>query len=945
MDTQSALHACDNALNKFPGHESIQALKAIAMQRLDRCSEAVAICDELLSRPKLKEETMFHLELALKGMGKHDKVAKLYEKAYERNPKDPELQRKLFSSYASNGDTVRQQQMALKLYKASGGKSEKFLFWAVASLVMQYESTHQEQFLLIAKTMVEKHAAHGGLLMADSLVLFIEILSKLRMWDAALEHLKEHGKRLMKMENERTLLEIHLLEAGGKLDLAKESLEAYLTTSPDDWNALLKLTDIVFLLLARGTQNQHLGTKVNGQLHVDNEESTSEDLVCQLTRFLHALNEGTKVCAGHVARGPQLALCELKKRMILHGMEYKDDNVANIFPELVDGICDYWIRFGHLASCSLDLSSYCRMLEPPLAIVLQEKMTKALSLMEGLSRLEALRFETSLVQIEYLCGYVVNLEPEGIMSWARQVMLKHEEATTIIGPRDPREFDFADQLPGLAAASLVHCCRKFNTKNSMVDVFACLVAALVDLQVGVRRAPYNAEMQLALCGLYGILSCLREAEKAFTKLEIKHVQYESVASHHLLPMLTSSCSTSTATAHLDRLIEFHSGQVQNVGDSISLAMEHGNFSKAIEFWKFSERLKASFSLAAAESERARIQTRKAIESMLANGRYELDLGHRCIFQGNKTAFRFNDDLQTRPDWLPPPSSWRFAKAELWDHLGNPKANWSWWEDIESLDPRSLRHREALVHELYKSQLAHASILRTCFVLPADTPEPIENAPSAELQALGLQGDVQDSHDIGADSWSDVTLALEQITLQTCRLADVLFSRQEESIGAINEISKILIRSIRCVFTFIMNALPDVVGVFSRVLSVGPSFFNDEVLYLIAVLDKCTRLNRQGKHTTYNVCQSCDGLVATLKSYLQELTEQLKQEHAARKEAGKEIVSLVREKIHKSCTSFSLANFESVVKSIIDEKNAAMDELRHTVELRLRQLSKLAALHC
>lgn len=939
---KSALHACDNALNKFPGHESILALKAISLQRLEWRDESVAICDQLLSRPKLKEETMFHMELALKGMGQHQKVAKIYEKAHKGNPNDPELQRKLFSSYVSCGDTVRQQQMALKLYKASGGKNEKFLFWAVASLVLQYEYTQKEHFLLIAKTMVEKHAAHSRLQLADSLVLFIEILSKLKMWDTALDTLSENGERLIKMDYERKILEIDLFRAGGRLDRAKESLEAYLIKSPDDWNALLKLMDIVIPLPSRIVQFENLSNHPAGRLQKEGTESTAEGPSSSLMCFLDNLNEETKARPGHVTRGPQLALCEVKKRMILQSRKHEDGKVDSIVPELVDRIVDYWSRFGSLACCPLDLSPYCRILHPASATALKEKMSEAFPLVtDDLTREEALKFEASMLQIEYLSGYVANLEPENILSWAKQVMAKYEEATSLIGPRDPREFDFADVFPSLAAGSLVQCCRKFYREHSTLDSFACLVSAILNLRTGVDRAPFNAEMQLALCGLYGILNCLRDVEKAWNKLEIKHVQYESVASHHLLPLLTSSCSTSGTKPHLKRLLEFHEGQVQNIGDSISQAMEDGNFSKAIEFWKFSERLKASFNLAAAKSEQVIAQTRKALETMLASGRCELNLRHEDIVRGDKAAFRFNDDLQTRPDWLPPPSSWCYAKAEIWGFLQNPDATWSWWEDIESPEQRMCQHREALVRELHKSQLAHASVLRTFSAISGDNSESARTVTSVDLQELCLQDNAQVGSENGTESWSSTAVAIEEIMFRSCTLAEALSHGEDGDVGLAKETSDALVHPMNCVFTYILDGLVDTIGVFSRALSVGPSFLNGEVLYLVALLNKYAGFKRKEERINSSTHQSCGVLITTLYSQLQALKAQLTKNRAERKGARVEIASLVKERVQKACTTSSFTHLESVMKSIVDERNTALDELCRITELRLRQIQNLA----
>lgn len=57
------------------------------------------------------------------------------------------------------------------------------------------------------------------------------------------------------------------------------------------------------------------------------------------------------------------------------------------------------------------------------------------------------------------------------------------------------------------------------------------------LLAGVQARPYSGPMRLALAGLYTLLGCPQAAARQARALEIKNIQLDSLASHHLLPGL------------------------------------------------------------------------------------------------------------------------------------------------------------------------------------------------------------------------------------------------------------------------------------------------------------------------------------------------------------------------------------------------------------------------
>ncbi|CAG8777469.1 1151_t:CDS:2, partial [Dentiscutata heterogama] len=75
------------------------------------------------------------LTMVYRSLGKHDEIVKLYDNATRKNPNSEELSNHWFMAMVRNSDFKGQQQVALKLHK--NFKSNKYLFWAIMSLVLQ----------------------------------------------------------------------------------------------------------------------------------------------------------------------------------------------------------------------------------------------------------------------------------------------------------------------------------------------------------------------------------------------------------------------------------------------------------------------------------------------------------------------------------------------------------------------------------------------------------------------------------------------------------------------------------------------------------------------------------------------------------------------------------------------------------------------------------------
>jgi N-terminal acetyltransferase B complex non-catalytic subunit len=103
---------------------------------------------------------------------------------------------------------------------------------------------------------------------------------------------------------------------------------------------------------------------------------------------------------------------------------------------------------------------------------------------------------------------------------------------------DERSRGPADELLALSAAALMRRHRGGGGAKAggAAPDLAPLLQALVVLEAGVCGRPFSADCRLGLTALYGLLGCAGAAAGHFAKTDVKHIQLDTLASHHLLPL-------------------------------------------------------------------------------------------------------------------------------------------------------------------------------------------------------------------------------------------------------------------------------------------------------------------------------------------------------------------------------------------------------------------------
>ena len=142
----------------------MRALRAFALQRSGRSEEALSILQSIVDQVPESERVLHTMTFTYRAAGKSTDIAPAFAAAAEKHPTDMDILIGLFGAYAKDLNFVKQQQVALKLAKLHPQESDKFNWWAVASLALQARAAllatppdaKAPQLMKLAETMAQR---------------------------------------------------------------------------------------------------------------------------------------------------------------------------------------------------------------------------------------------------------------------------------------------------------------------------------------------------------------------------------------------------------------------------------------------------------------------------------------------------------------------------------------------------------------------------------------------------------------------------------------------------------------------------------------------------------------------------------------------------------------------------------------------------------------------
>ena len=187
-----------------------------------------------------------------------------------------------------------------------------------------------------------------------------------------------------------------------------------------------------------------------------------------------------------------------------------------------------------------------------------------------------------LLQIQWELGLPEHVTPADAVNYAQHLMELHASVQHLYAGLDQRERGPSDELITLAAGYLIRAFQQHQQPPQQGQDRSgkkLLLRAMFLLEAGVRQRPYSAPCRLALCWLYAALGCAKAAKKHFDALDTKHIQMDTVASHHLVPLLRALGDHAAADGMLGATEALFRDHLVDAGDTLMMAYNHNTHTK------------------------------------------------------------------------------------------------------------------------------------------------------------------------------------------------------------------------------------------------------------------------------------------------------------------------------------------------------------------------------
>ncbi|KAK7305478.1 hypothetical protein VNO77_43384 [Canavalia gladiata] len=644
---KNALKHVTTLLSKHPNSPYALALKALVLERMGKPDEAFSVslnAKELLySNDSLLMDdlTLSTLQIVFQRLDHLDLATGCYEHACSKFPNNLELMMGLFNCYVREYSFVKQQQTAIKMYKLVG--EERFLLWAVCSIQLQVLCGNgEDKLLFLAEGLLKKHVASHSLHEPEALMIYISILERQAKFGDALEILSGKLGSLLMIEVDKLRMQGRLLARAGDYTAAADIFNKILESCPDDWECFLHYLGC---LLEDGSiwcdelvnDPVHPPKFVNCKVsHLTDDQFDSRISIA--SAFIQKLQADT---TNDLIRCPYLATIEIERRNHLRG-KGNDDN-------LMDGIVQYFCRFGHLACFTSDVEMFVEVLTTDKKTELLEKLIKASDTLSAPST-KILGLSISLFKIkQLLLGDMFKSSGSDLEVSCVQMFEMYCKNLPLSKDLDPQESMHGEELLSITCNILVQLF--WRTKN-----VGYLVEAIMVLEFGLAIRRYASPYKILLLHLYGHLGALSVAHEWYKSLDVKNILMESIL-HHILPQMSVSPLWSELNNLLKDYLKFMDDHFRESADLTFLAYRHRNYSKVIEFVQFKDRLQHSSQYLVARVETPILQLKKNADNIeeeegilqgLKCGSHFLELSNEI---GSK-SLTFNEDLESRPWWTP-----------------------------------------------------------------------------------------------------------------------------------------------------------------------------------------------------------------------------------------------------------------------------------------------------
>ncbi|XP_026740419.1 phagocyte signaling-impaired protein [Trichoplusia ni] len=562
-NNKKALQEAEKVLKKSPSLQAARALKALALFRLGKGTEAHQVLDALAEEKPSDDNTLQAMTISYRESQQLHKVCALYENAVKSEPASEELHSHLFMSYVRVGDYRAQQRAAMALFKFA--PKNPYYFWAVMSIILQAktseDNTKRGILLSLAQRMVDNFISENKMEAEQEARLYIMILELQEKWEDILKFIEGplYSQLVPGSTAQASIPYLKKLGQWKRLNLVCKEL---LWDNQDRWDYYVPYFDSVFQLMKDNDDSS--------ENSVDNTAEKCHEFICQLVESM---------TSGRTLRGPYLARLELWKRLSVDG-----DPTSILGSGLA--LCVQYLRVFANKPCAVpDLRPYLGMIpqkereencrdfltclgfdeksEPDLADDIQRHIS-CLSIWRMVAA--PLPADGALALAATLKGHYLRCLHRGLVT------------------SNITEFCAVDSYGILAAHHYFYA-------GMLQQSSAPAVEALCLLELVLHHSPANFHAKLLLVKLYHVLGNALAADSIYQRLEVKHIQLVSIGWLHCA-RLAPACAASRALQLLADTRAFLKHHGKDSVEHLTYAYKYGTFEKLVELGAWGARLEA-----------------------------------------------------------------------------------------------------------------------------------------------------------------------------------------------------------------------------------------------------------------------------------------------------------------------------------------------------------------
>ncbi|CAL5424651.1 unnamed protein product [Camellia sinensis] len=643
---KNALKHSTALLAKYPNSPYALALKALILERMGKSDEALSVClnakDLLHTNDSIliDDLTLSTLQIVFQRLDHLDMATSCYEYACGKFPNNMELMMGLFNCYVREYSFVKQQQIAIKMYKIVG--EERFLLWAVCSIQLQVLCGNGgEKLLLLAEGLLKKHIASHSLHEPEALIVYISLLEQQSKFGDALEILSGKLGSLIMIEVDRLRIQGRLLARAGDYAAAADIFEEVLELCPDDFECFLHYLDCLLEDESRWCSGAN-GDSIYSSKSVDCKilQLTDEVFDSRISNASGFVQKLMASATNESIRCPYLANLEIERRKLLFGKGDED--------KLMEALMQYFLRFGHLFCFTSDVEVFLQVLTREKRMQFVEKLMET-SETPATMAAKVLGKSLTLFKIQESVGNFFTLPVSDLERLAVQMVEMYCKNLPLSKDLDVQESMHGEELLSMVSNILVQLF--WRTKH-----LGYLVESVMVLEFGLTIRRYVSQYKIILVHLYSHWGALSLAYQWYKSLDVKNILLETV-SHHILPQMLISPLWVDLGDLLRDYVRFMDDHFRESADLTFLAYRHRNYSKVIEFVQFKERLQRSNQYLVAKIEAPILQLKQNAdkieeeECVLESLKYGVDFLELSSEIRSK-SLTFNEDFQLRPWWTP-----------------------------------------------------------------------------------------------------------------------------------------------------------------------------------------------------------------------------------------------------------------------------------------------------